>query len=169
MAAVEGWGEVHDRFMAKVLIGDECWMWTAAKDRDGYGVFHFERHQQRANRMAWMLFIAPLSDRLQVLHTCDVSGCVRPSHLFLGTNLDNVADRQVKKRSPEGESHPARVRPERLRFKCKISESTVAEVRRRYIAGENQQQIADRFGISNQQVSNIVRGASRASSDRRVF
>lgn len=37
-----------------------------------------------------------------VLHTCDTPGCVRPSHLWLGTQLENIADRESKGRGRSG-------------------------------------------------------------------
>ena len=46
-----------------------------------------------------------------MLHKCDNPGCVRPEHLFLGTNADNVADKMRKGRFnneralPLGENH----------------------------------------------------------------
>jgi DNA-binding transcriptional regulator YiaG len=36
-------------------------------------------------------------------HRCDTASCVRPDHLYEGTNADNVADRVSRGRQPRGE------------------------------------------------------------------
>lgn len=38
-------------------------------------------------------------DNLVIMHTCDNPRCINPKHLKLGTGLDNILDRQVKKRN----------------------------------------------------------------------
>lgn len=36
--------------------------------------------------------IGPIPEGMNVCHTCDVTLCVNVQHLFLGTQLENVAD-----------------------------------------------------------------------------
>jgi hypothetical protein len=35
---------------------------------------------------------------MQVLHTCDEALCCNPNHLYLGTQLDNIKDRDTRGR-----------------------------------------------------------------------
>lgn len=72
-----------------------CWVWTAAHDQDGYGLFKLKGKMLRAHRVAWG--DVPLG--LNVLHHCDNPPCVRRSHLFLGTVADNNHDAIAKGRS----------------------------------------------------------------------
>lgn len=82
-----------------VLSQDDCWLWTGATDGvHGYGRFMMRGKNTSAQRVAWMLIYGPIPDGLYVCHKCDTPGCVRPSHLFIGTSRDNMLDAQAKGR-----------------------------------------------------------------------
>lgn len=88
-----------ERFWPKVRKSDGCWEWTAAKNACGYGVVACRPGRPRlAHRVAWGLVYGEVDTSACVLHRCDNPSCVRPDHLFLGTQLDNVADMNAKKR-----------------------------------------------------------------------
>jgi hypothetical protein len=42
--------------------------------------------------------------RCGVLHRCDVKACVRPDHLFLGNQSDNLSDAALKGRLARSEA-----------------------------------------------------------------
>jgi hypothetical protein len=42
--------------------------------------------------------------KLHVLHTCDNGSCINLSHLYAGTNTDNVNDRELRNRGDNGAS-----------------------------------------------------------------
>lgn len=94
------------RFMDEVEKSPNgCWLWTGSRTADGYGFFSLSapdksgRIEQRAHRAAWRLFHGELPSDKLVCHTCDMPLCVNPSHLFLGTKLDNAQDMAAKGRS----------------------------------------------------------------------
>ena len=146
------------RFWAKVrkADGDACWEWTASCGTAGYGKFRRgaevdPRHPYRgAHRVAWELTYGAVPSGLQVLHHCDNRKCVRPSHLFLGSHADNMADRNTKGRQARqrGTEHGC----------VKLSEEEVLDIRRRCRSGETQAAISRAIGVSNQLVSLIARG-----------
>ena len=90
------------RFWSKVSRTDYCWLWTAGKDGDGYGLFWYNGKQVRAPRFILQVILKKNIGTYQVCHTCDNPSCVRPSHLFCGTGLDNAADREAKGRGISG-------------------------------------------------------------------
>lgn len=86
-----------DRFWSKVEKSDGCWIWTAARNRAGYGKFYCRGAMRTATRVLWELITGTaVPDELFVCHRCDNPPCVRPDHLFLGTNTQNQVDRQSR-------------------------------------------------------------------------
>jgi len=79
-----------------------CWLWTGACVDSGYGVIRYGK-SLRAHRVSWQIHNGPIPEGMGVLHRCDVPCCVNPAHLFLGTDGDNVRDRDKKNRQARGE------------------------------------------------------------------
>lgn len=91
-----------DRFPKHFSIGvaDECWNWAGAKAVNGYGRMKMPgRNAEYAHRLSWEFHIGKIPIGIWVLHHCDNPGCVNPSHLFLGTQTDNMRDMAKKNRS----------------------------------------------------------------------
>ena len=104
-------GPLEDRFWRSVNKGgggaERCWNWTASVNTYGYGQIRDEKGTyQSAHRISWRLHNGGIPDGLQVLHRCDNTRCVRPDHLFLGTQLDNIHDRDQKGRHRNGATGP---------------------------------------------------------------
>lgn len=70
-----------DRFYAKVQKSDDCWEWTAGKDRDGYGRFSVGGVSTLAHRYAYEIEVGPISSGMTLDHLCGNRACVNPSHL----------------------------------------------------------------------------------------
>ena len=83
-----------------------CVEWRGGRDRDGYGI-SYVGGRRGAHRFTWEKTYGKIPDGFCVLHHCDNPPCVNPEHLFLGTNLDNVRDRDAKGRQAHGESFSA--------------------------------------------------------------
>lgn len=64
------------------IIGTRCWIWTAAKRMDGYGVIGFQDRTFGAHRISWFLHTGIMSDKQTTIdHLCRHPSCVRPDHL----------------------------------------------------------------------------------------
>lgn len=101
----------RERFWSKVDKRGECWRWTAAVDSDGYGQIGVGSRSDgtktvaKAHRVAWILSGREIPPGACVLHSCDNRACVRPDHLWVGSQLDNIEDMRKKGRSPSGSRH----------------------------------------------------------------
>jgi HNH endonuclease len=91
-----------DRFWTKVTKTRGCWLWTACLTPCGYGMFETRRRTRLAHRWSYAAAYGPIPDGLYVLHHCDTPECVRPNHLYLGTQTDNMADMKRRGRSLKG-------------------------------------------------------------------
>lgn len=93
---------IAQRMLEKSDRTGECWLWTAARNRDGYGLINASRSLKTtgglAHRAAWELAHGPIPPGLYVLHSCDNPPCVRADHLFLGSQKDNMRDAARKGR-----------------------------------------------------------------------
>lgn len=84
----------------------------------------------------------PIPEGMDVLHTCDNPSCVRPDHLFIGTDSDNQIDCCLKGRKPRpvtqklAEGDVRAIRASRLRArdvakKYGVSRATIYSIRQR--------------------------------------
>lgn len=80
----------QQRFWAKVDKTDTCWLWTAATNGLGYGVFALDGKMVGAHRLAleWQRG-CPIPSDMVVDHRCRVTLCVNPEHLQAVTVSQN--------------------------------------------------------------------------------
>ncbi len=101
---------VKERLLSKTDITDNCWLFMGAFDEKGYGHIR-DGSVKKAHRVSWEVHVGPIPQNLFVLHKCDKRNCVNPAHLYLGTQLDNMKDRDIRGRraSTKGSNHPGAV------------------------------------------------------------
>lgn len=142
------------RFWRHVRTTEGCWLWTASFGKRGYGRLAISVRPFRyvlAHRLSWTLHYGSIPDGLSVLHHCDTPPCVRPEHLFVGTQGDNRDDCVKKGRQPRGEGHG----------RVKLTADQVLALRARYAGGGiSQRRLAAEYGITQAAVSLIIRGTN---------
>lgn len=172
--------DLTTRLEANTIRDDRsgCLVWIGRRDKDGYGQISVCGRPMRAHRVAWVLANGPIPRGLCVLHSCDNPPCVnvREGHLFLGTNTENMADRDAKGRQAKGLRNGAFTHPERLargdrnasrlhperRPKgesvktSKLKTEEVVEIRSLALSGLSQSAIGRRFGVKQAAISKIV-------------
>lgn len=126
----------------------QCWTWLGGKNTDGYGNLSKSKYvgATLAHRVSWIIHNGDIPKDLFVLHKCDNPSCVRPDHLFLGTNSDNIADSKAKGRWSEGERCPL----------ARLTQKQVDDIRTRYRRGLGRV-LAEEFGVSRMTISLIIR------------
>lgn len=128
--------DVSSRFLSKIIKTDTCWLWRNAPANQ-YGRFG----GALAHRVSFFYFVDTVPDDKLVRHKCDNKPCVNPSHLELGTYLDNSHDHVKRGRS-------------RSRF----GRAAVAEMQRLYDIGVPIGRAADLFRISGGYYEALARG-----------
>ena len=159
-----------ERFMEKVDKGgpwseecqSNCWVWTACKDRDGYGWFIYNKKQVYAHRVApSVLLDEAIPDDKQRGHKCNNPSCVRPDHGVWETQAQGMAYKVSCKRQAVGDNNGSRTHPENLvrgvaHHKTKLTESNVKWIRFLSNQGYTDSMLAVEFKVTRQQIRNVV-------------
>lgn len=112
-----------------------CHIWQGSCNDDGYGTVWVPeaRRAEGTHRGAYQREHGPIPDDLMIDHLCRVPPCCNPAHLELVTHTENM----------------------RRGLTTKLTAEQVLEIRR---ATGTQRAIAERYGVTGNQVGNIRRG-----------
>lgn len=124
-----------------------CWLWAGTVHGKGYGHIWYKGSCKKAHRASYEEFVGKIPEDMYVMHKCDNPACVNPDHLMLGTNQDNMDDRNNKMRQAHGESHS----------KAKLTDKLVLYIRS-LPEGFNQSELAKTLNIKSSTISNLLSG-----------
>ena len=139
----------HSKYSPEPNTG--CWIWTGS-DNYRYGLIASNGRQMKAHRVSYELHHGSIPAGMVVMHQCDNPLCVNPAHLKLGTQLDNIKDRDRK-----GRQVPSRPTGQ-LNGMSKLSVSAVQSIKSLAEAGSLHSDLAVLFGVSRTCVSFISSG-----------
>jgi len=134
-----------------------CWLWMMfTGTHSGHGRVSVINKGMYVHRYVWELVHGPILSGLQVQHHCDVPSCCNPAHLYLGTQQQNITDRDRRGRqiAPNCEAHG-------------MAKLTAAQVQKIRASNERDTVLARQFNVAHSTISNIRQGRTwRNLSDR---
>lgn len=127
------------KWFLKNRTEEECWEFRMNNTPRGYSrmrtvsLYGERRHYVYGHRFFWAVSNGRWPEKGEIVrHTCDNPPCVNPKHLEIGTQVDNMRDRDMRGRS--GVS--------------KLSEQDVLDIRADHATGQaNAQDLAERYGV----------------------
>lgn len=131
-----------------------CWEWDKSRCelRGGYGQVRFRGRIYRAHRLAYELWIGQIPHGHGVLHHCDNPPCIRPDHLFTGTDANNARDMVLKERGVNpvysSQDSPA----------AKLTLVDVEQIRMLLAEGHSLGEIGRIFHVTKQAIARIKKG-----------
>jgi hypothetical protein len=142
-----------DRFWSKVVKEENgCWEFYGTQIKGGYCLFRLGKKMVLAHRFSYAIHHIDMIDELDVLHICDNSVCINPSHLYQGDDIMNVMDRSIRNRTATNERNG----------NCKLLDSDVAKIRELFnYAGLSKRELSNSFMVDYKTISNIVNNKSR--------
>lgn len=150
MGGIKRWQNIRDRLLSSVRVNEAgCWEWRLSLDKKGRGRIRNGGSKMFASRASFIAFNGHIPDGMVVCHSCDNPSCINPSHLWLGTQKDNMQDMHEKGRykgcAQQGERHSM----------AKLSRDNVLKIRQ---DERTQKEIARDYKVSRPLISLIKTG-----------
>lgn len=142
------------RFWIKVNKTSTCWNWIGSKTK-GYGKISLKINGKHmcvaASRYSYELHKGKIPKGLFVCHSCDNRACVNPSHLWLGSQADNMHDMVEK-----GRSHHPDVSGEKS-HRAILNWQKVNFIRTEYKKGKiTMKKLAEKFRVKTPTVQSVI-------------
>lgn len=129
-----------------------CHIWLGSVDKDGYGTIgRADGSHLKAHRESYRFHCGEIPEGAHVLHTCDITACIAPGHLYLGDPAQNGHDKKVRGRARGEVKFGVRNPMHRL------TDEDVIAIRLRFAQGETQKSIGLDYNMTQAAISKIVR------------
>lgn len=143
---------IKEKIIKNICVDENgCWIWQGSKHRQGYGNLSYKRIPSLAHRVSWMVHRGEIPKDMKVCHSCDVTSCVNPEHLFIGTQKNNVED-AISKGKFEKRNMGKR--------RNKLVYEQVLEIKKLSSEGISRKDIEKKFGVGQTCIAKILQGVS---------
>lgn len=110
-----------------------CWIVISHKSKPrGYPAWDRNGKRLSIHRYMYQKYKGKILKGIYVCHTCDNKGCINPTHLFLGTQKDNIQDALTKGRVAHGENNGSSILTERQVLEIRDAKGTLKEIGKEY-------------------------------------
>lgn len=101
----------HERFIDKIAITDNCWIYRGHITSQGYGRIHIGKTSYLVHRLMFIEKYGEIPRGLVLDHLCRNRACINPDHLEMVTNLENIKRgidgewNRIKTHCPQGHEY----------------------------------------------------------------
>lgn len=131
-----------------IIVDNGCWLWQKCCQSNGYGIIRVKGKNIKTHRLSYSIFKGEIPKGQIIRHICDIKKCCNPDHLILGTQQDNVNDREFRNRGAKGSKSPNTI----------LKEKDIIDILKMHKNGYNGVKISKKYNIHKNSVYNILNG-----------
>jgi hypothetical protein len=141
-----------DRVNAQIQVNEHgCHVFTGSKDECGYGrIRHPSGKLVRLHRAVWEREHGVIEAGKVICHACDNPACINLSHLFIGSQADNIRDMESKGRR--------RTLVGTQRSTAKLKEEQIPVIRGFLAQGRTCEELGRMYQVSAELIRHIKKG-----------
>ena len=128
----------------------ECWIWTAALFKAGYGKLTINKKTYYAHRIAFLIAKGVDPHKGEACHKCDNPPCVNPDHIKIADHTFNI--RECLQRGRMKHAFICGV----FKNNAKLTDEIVQSIRDESPYGAARRRLAIRHGVSVSTINDIV-------------
>ena len=136
------------KFITWTVQPGGCWECNSHAKSDGH--YCRIKHQSKRlyiHRLIYEELFGRIPEGMVIRHSCDNTLCLNPEHLNLGTQTDNINDRNLRKRTAIGERHGS----------AKLTNRQVLEIKNSLLSDRK---LASMYQVSKSSIWGIKNGTS---------